>query len=416
MISPASIFRPSALDTRVSGLLASYPPGLFTEQLHFSIELTHRYTLELAAAVLERLGVAERLDAWSTAEDACRSAALQPDFCRALRWLMDAARELGDLEAKDGAGDARRYRRSKDRAVRNHAALRDSVIAVDGANAATLDLLDRAASLYPAIARGEATAEHALFDAESIALWLAYFRNDNPTYAVNNWVGALAAVDRIAHRPKLRILEIGAGAGSGAEMLLRLLTERGLASRLERYVVTEPSPFFLRRAQRHLGARYADLPLEFRPLDIDSGWEAQGAAHAGFDLVYGVNVMHVARDLAYSLKQARESLAADGWIVLGECLHTLEEKPVFPEFIFQLLDSFSAVRTDPELRPAAGFLAPRFWRRALSHAGFHVQQVEPDVERIAELCPNFLAGAVCGWKAGAGFAGSPLHTHWPDRA
>ena len=404
MISPVSVFAPSAFDTRVSGLLASYPTNLFTERLHFSIELTHRYTLELATAVLERLGVAERLDSWSSVEDACRSAALQPRFCSTLRWLMDAAHEIGFLEVDQSVPC--NYRRCADRATRSRAALRDSVLAVDSANAATLDLLDRAASLYPAIARGEATGEHALFDAESIALWLAYFRNDNPTYAVNNWVGALAAVDRIADRPQLRILEIGAGAGSGADILLRLLTERGLAPRLERYVLTEPSPFFLRRAQRQLGARYGDLPLEFRPLDIDSAWDAQGASHGGFDLVYGVNVMHVARDLTYSLRQARESLAADGWLVLGECLHVLEQKPIFPEFIFQLLDSFNTVRIDPEFRPAPGFMAPRSWQRALAYAGFNVQQVEPDVERIAELCPNFLAGAVCGRKAAASFEGS----------
>jgi SAM-dependent methyltransferase len=207
-------------------------------------------------------------------------------------------------------------------------------------------------------------------------------------------------------------LEIGAGAGSGTEILLQVLNARGLAGHLERYVVTEPSTFFLRRAQRNLTRRHPDLPLEFRALDINRAWRAQSASEGGFDLVYGINVMHVAHDLAYSLRQARDSLAANGWLVMGECVHINRYKPIFPEFIFQMLESFRSVQTDPALRPAPGFLTPHYWRRALAHAGFHVQQVEPDVERISELCPNFLSSAVCGQKKGPGFEGSTIDTCW----
>jgi len=57
---------------------------------------------------------------------------------------------------------------------------------------------------------------------------LTIFHNDNLTYAVNNWVGAAAAADRLSSRPTLRVLEIGAGTGSATEILLTLLGEREL--------------------------------------------------------------------------------------------------------------------------------------------------------------------------------------------
>jgi SAM-dependent methyltransferase len=409
-IASAPVFTPAALDPRVSSFLAEYPAELFNEKLHFSIELIHRYTLELASRLLRSLGVYAKLDSWCTPDDLCRILSFDPKFCPMLHWLMEAAVELGDLTREPHEGG--KYRVSA--ASRpDSTTVRESALAVDPANAATLDLLDHAAATYPLLARGESTAEQVLFEPQKIALWLAYFRNDNPTYAVNNWIAALAAARRMASRSQFSILEIGAGAGSGAEILLEVLNARGLADRIERYVVTEPSTFFLRRAQRNLTRRYPDLPLEFRALDINSPWRPQSASEASFDLVYGINVMHVAHDLAYSLGQARDSLGSDGWLVMGECLS--RHKPIFPEFIFQMRESFSTVRTDPAFRPAPGFLPAQQWRRSLAHAGFHVQQVEPDVERISELCPNFLSGAVCGQKKGPGFEGSTNKTSWPGQ-
>ncbi|HEV7446560.1 MAG TPA: class I SAM-dependent methyltransferase [Steroidobacteraceae bacterium] len=405
----APIFTPAALDPRVPSFLAGYPPELFSEKLHFSIELMHRYTLELASGLLRSLGVIANLDSWCTPDDLCRILSFDPKFCPLLRWLMEAAVELGDLTREPHQYGM--YKISGSTRPRS-TALRERALAVDPANAATLDLLEHAAATYPLLARGEKTAEQLLFEPQNIALWLAYFRNDNPTYAVNNWMGALAAAQRMASRSRFSILEVGAGAGSGAEILLEVLSARGLATRIERYVVTEPSTFFLRRAQRNLTRRYPHLPLEFGALDINKPWQAQSPSEAGFELVYGINVMHVAHDLAYSLGQARDSIAADGWLVMGECLSRY--KPIFPEFIFQMLESFGTVRTDARFRPAPGFLPPHYWRRSLAHAGFHVQQIEPDVERISELCPNFLSGAVCGQKKGPGFEGSTNRTSWSD--
>ena len=378
-------------------MLAGYPPGLFTQKLHASIELMHRYVLELASELLQRLGVTAKLDSWREPDELCRAMSFEPGFCTTLRWLLDDAVELGYLEMKE-TGGCRSYRLLRASWSPELPKLRALGLTIDPANAATLDLLDHAASIYPGVARGEVAADLALFDPESIGLWLAYFHNDNSTYAVNNWTGALAAVDRLSDRPKIRILEIGAGAGSGSEILLRLLSERGLVPRIERYLVTEPSPFFLRRAQRELQRRYAGLPLAFGALDINREWAAQGAPEGEFDLVYGINVLHVARDLAYSLGEARTALADDGWLVIGECLQSSRRKPIFPELIFQILESFRNVQTDPAFRPSPGFLTPGEWRLALARGGFQAGEVEPDVERISELCPNFLAGAVCAQK------------------
>src|SRR5262249_31386939 len=137
---------------------------------------------------------------------------------------------------------------------------------------------------------------------------------------VNNWISAALAGNCLAARTKLRILELGAGAGSASETLLNWFNERGLLSRIERYLITEPNAFFRRRNQRQLTTRYPELPLEWSSLDINGRWDAQGVMPAEFDLVYAVNVLHIAKDLLLSLNQARFALASDGWLVIGECL------------------------------------------------------------------------------------------------
>src|SRR5262249_11754544 len=269
-------------------------------------------------------------------------------------------------------------------------------LGIDPANAATLDLLDHAASLYPAVASGLQSGDHNLLGPKGVPLWLNYFHNDNSTYAVNNWVGAVLAADHLSTGHGFRILEVGAGTGSASEILLHVLAERGLLSQIERYLVTEPNAYFRRCSQRKLAGQYPNLALEWAPLDLDLPWNAQGIPAGEFDLVYAVNVMHISKNLLFSLGQGRSALADHGWLVIGECVRPYDNQPIYPELMFQILDSFTNVQTDPEVRPNPGFLTAEQWRRAFSRAGFNRDKVAPDIDRIREIYRHFFAGAICG--------------------
>jgi SAM-dependent methyltransferase len=227
---------------------------------------------------------------------------------------------------------------------------------------------------------------------------LNYFHNDNLTYAVNNWPGVVLAAKRLSSRPRLRILEVGAGAGSASGILLRWFDERGLLLRIERYLITEPNAFFRRRGQRELSKQFPHVPLEWQALDINSPWRNQITADGEFDLIYGVNVLHVAKDLLFSLGQAKDALADDGWLVIGECVRPYVDQPIYAELMFQILDGFTDVITDPEVRPNPGFLNADHWRRAFTRAGFERVAVTPDIDRIREIYPHFFTGAICGCR------------------
>jgi microcystin synthetase protein McyD len=339
--------------------------------------------------------LAEQLDAWRSVDKLCELLRFQTRFRLPLHWMLTRLIETDCVEVQSDSG-VRSFRLRKTPWQPDLKCLRDLALNIDLGNTATLDLLDHAARLYGIVANGEKSVDQNLLGPQGVPLWLNYFNNDNLTYAVNNWVGAAAAADRLSSRPTLRVLEIGAGTGSATEILLKLLGERELLPRLERYVVTEPNAYFRRCNQRKLAAQYPNLPLEWTTVDLDLPWRAQGIAPGEFDLVYAVNVMHISKTLLFSLNEARSALAAGGWLVIGECVRPYDNQPMYPELMFQILDSFSNVETDPEIRPNPGFLTAEQWRRAFSRAGFTRTEIAPDIERIREIYPHFFTGAICG--------------------
>ncbi len=391
----ASAFKAPVRDPRLADWLKDYPPEVFTERLYQSIELMERYSIDLAIDLSQRLSLIDQLSEWRSADQLCRTLSFQPRFSFGLNWLLERLVETGCVMARRD-GDVRSYRLRRAPWHPQLERLRAVGLDIDPSNAATLDLLDQAANLYPTVARGEQRGDQGLFGAQGLPLWLNYFHNRNLTYAVNNWTGAVLAADRLSSRSRLRILEIGAGAGSASETLLRWFDQRGLLSRIERYLITEPSAFFRRRAQRELSRQHPNLPLEWAALDLNLPWKTQGVAPGEFDLVYAVNVLHISRDLLFSLNQARWSLAADGWLVVGECIRPYANQPIYPELMFQILESFTEVQLDPEMRPNAGFLTADQWRRAFRRGGFDRVKVAPDIDSIREIYPHFFAGAICG--------------------
>jgi SAM-dependent methyltransferase len=390
-------FETGPSDPRLADYLKGFPPAIFGERLYQSIELMERYSIEVAVDLLGQLSLAEQLGEWRSADELCRMRCFQPRFKLPLQWILARLVETGCLGVNVD-GESRAYRLRQMPWEPDLKRLRALGLNIDPGNAATFNLLDLAASLYPAVATGQQNGDQNLFGPQGIPFWLSYFHNDNLTYAVNNWVAAAAAADRLSSRPELQIVEIGAGTGSATEILLRILDERGLLSRLKRYVITEPNAYFRRCNQRKLAAQYPDVPLEWATLDLDLPWHAQGISLSEFDLVYAVNVMHISKNLLFSLNEARCAMAADGWLVFGECVRPYENQPIYPELMFQILDSFSSVETDPAFRPNPGFLTAEQWQCAFLRAGLGHSQVAPDIERIREIYPHFFTGAICGQK------------------
>lgn len=358
--------------------------GLFSEtflRLHAICEV---YAARVAYDLAGDLGWHPRLRAGATLEACLEGLHAQSRLPAA--WMLDFMAEEGIL------------RREGDRYILDAAPdfdtaqLREAAEAASPGSGVNLDLLDSIRRLVPPFFREGRPGEALLFDLSTLPLWLSYFSNANPEYRPNNVFASLALRDDLAEGA--RILELGAGAGSFAELVAAEGAREGWLPRIAEYRFTDVTPTFLRKAQRELKGRAPGLPLAFQSFDLNRPFTEQGLEPGTFDAIVGINVVHVARDLGEVLRNLRALLAPGGRLILGECLKPDLAKPIYLEFFFKFVKSFNEVRLDPDLRPAAGFLTPEAWEKALLRSGFAMVRRYPDTRALMQVFPTFYVGAL----------------------
>src|SRR5512145_2335151 len=275
------------LDER-SSLLSPEVAPLLDDAFVRSCDLLEEYVARLAVEIARSTGIEAAMTPGATVDEVVARAGLHPEIAPVpVAWVLGMLSSRGltrplprwdplEIEAKQRAHDPR---------------------CLPSYRIAAL-----AAARYPEVLSGAVDGERALFGADHMEAWVAYFSNDNPTYGISNRIAALEAVRALRASPG-PVLELGGGLGSGAEALLDALRDAGLPEAAARYRFTEVSIPFLRRAQRSLRERFPQTPWEFARLDLDRPFGAAGVAPGGYALVHAVNVVHVARDLALTLAE-----------------------------------------------------------------------------------------------------------------
>jgi SAM-dependent methyltransferase len=368
--------------------------GAFDDSFIRSCDLVEEYVHRLAIRVFRDTGLSQACSQPTTVDEAVQRAGLLPAVASVpCSWILRTLAARGWIERVDGD----RYR-APATPVLDPEELIAAQETHDPRCLPTYRIAALAAEYYPSVLRGDTSGEDALFAPDHIATWLEYFSNGNPLYAIVNRVGAIAA-EHALPADGGTVLELGGGLGSGAEALLERLDAAGNGKRVAAYRFTEIVPAFLRRARKSLPELRAGRPLSFAWLDIDAPFAKAGIEAGSCSLVYGVNVVHVAKDLAATLSEIRTALRDDGAMVLGECVRPFADRPVYVEFIFNLLTSFRAPLLVPAWRPNGGFLTPEQWHAALVGNGFDRIEILPDIAALRDTYPSFLVAAITARRA-----------------
>lgn len=155
---------------------------------------------------------------------------------------------------------------------------------------------------------------------------------------------------------RLRILEIGAGSGALASLIL----ERLPANRLS-YTYTDISSHFLVRARE----RFLHIEtINYEVLDIEKEPVSQGFEPASFDVVLAGDVLHATRDLKSAVEHATSMLVPDGLLLLLE----ITNPPVSGDLTFGLLKGWWAFE-DTHLRADHCCIDQISWVRLLKECG-----------------------------------------------
>jgi SAM-dependent methyltransferase len=379
-----------------------FPPELlrhFDDSFITSFDLFEEYIARLTLSLFRTTGLEAACRNETTVSEAVARAGLTPGVALVpASWILAMLASRKWIDTKIGPLGERHYRIGGALPVLDADEPLERQRSHDPRCLPSFEIAALAAAHYPAVLRAQTSGEQALFGPEGIIPWVRYFSNDNPLYAISNTVGAIAAAQALPDGATA-ILEIGGGLGSGADTLLRELECTGRAAQISSYHLTEISPLFLKRAQRNLAARHPSCRFAFSALDIDRAFSQAAIAPGTYSLVYGVNVLHVARDLAATLGELRGALRARGMLVMAECVRPFADTPLHLELVFNLLSSFRDAVLVPGWRPNGGFLTPEQWTGALAANGFEDIRIYPDIAAIRDAYPSFVVAAIVARRA-----------------
>ena len=110
--------------------------------------------------------------------------------------------------------------------------------------------------------------------------------------------------------------------------------------------------------------------------------EEIGVEHNTYDIIWGVNAIHVATDLKFTLKELYKILKPGGTLLIAETVRSSDGPMIQHEFVINTLDDYWNVKLDKEWRPNCGFMKWTDWLKALEAAGFDVYETVPNMKEV----------------------------------
>ena len=320
-----------------------------------------RLSRSYALAALEKLGWRREAGAAVDSDELRELLGIVPEHSRLLERMLRLLADAGILERR-GEGSYLALLGQDDplpdAALSDPEAFADQSIERHPHGENELGLLRRSGSALSEVLLGNVDPLSILFPREGPGAADFYFTA--PASRASNRLLGDAVAAAVATWPadrRLRILEVGAGTGSGTSVVLPQLPEGNFD-----YVFTDISAGFFADAEERF--RDSGAPIQYRALDIERDPAAQGYELHAYDLVIAVNVLHATRDLPETLGHCRDLLAPSGQVLAVESLRGRG----WQDMTFGQLDGWW--RFSDAYRPEHAIASPQTWRLALADAGF----------------------------------------------
>lgn len=251
---------------------------------------------------------------------------------------------------------------------------------------ATFELIQRCHDHAMAFLTGREPGLAAIFHRGDMSLWE---RVHNADRVMSIYADLIPPALRTVLPRSACVLEVGAGTGAVLRRCLPLLRERDTRE----YWFTDIGPLFVQNAQTvHGGEPF----MRFAAVDLNRPLASQGIAPESLDAAIAVNVLHVARDLPFTLRELRVALKPSGCLIGAEGSPPDTHRRWRLDLVYAFLRGWWDVMLDPVLRPRAGFLLPEQWTRVLRECGYQPVRVLPGEDWFTGPCRGGLIFAARG--------------------
>ncbi len=375
---------------------------IFTDRYYELVNLSKKYVLYLIIDIFKKTNIYLLVKSeFISVEKIIHDLNFIPKAKIPLTWMFFYLKELGYLEIKQ-VNNISCFKISKDLPDINQNNLNDMMLKIDRNVFLSNLLLEKAANGYPEFFQGKKTAIDILFTSDKMKLWTEYFNNSNSGYVVYNSFATLGLLKWLPDKESIRILEIGGGTGSASIFFLKEMFERSLFKKIEEYVFTDISPILLRTGNKAIMEEIIDIQMiQLKTLDFNKSFSSQGIKPDNFDIIFGVNSLHAAKDLISSMEYIFYALKPGGSIILSECVRPGKNNLLFQELIFNLLDSYCDVELS-EFRPMPGFLDVKSWQGIFEKTKFKnielLTNVDSDEKSNSSYGEKVLAMIIKGEK------------------
>lgn len=343
--------------------------AIFSSRFYEAYDLNIQYVLALVRDILRECHIVGKLNQNGniSIEKLTRELNFSPQARIPLRWMLDFASENG-LLIKMRERRASRYYLAPVNLNKNY--IYNRILDLDAGFKPSLDLMDLVSRNYGAFLKGNKKGTEILFSFDGMRLWREYFNNKFSGYKVFNVFGANVVFDILQSRKNISLLELGGGTGGATEVLLDRLKGADLLHKVKDYIFSDISPLFVRmKDKKYIAKEFKELNYSSRKINFDSSLTEQGITRNSIDIIYGVNALHAAKDLVFTLKNIKQVLKRDGVLVISELIRD-NNTMLFQEIIFCLLDSYASVKLNKKFRPLPGFLSDTGWMETFKKAGF----------------------------------------------
>ncbi len=361
----------------MDSLDATFIRSLFTPDYYRLYQLLEVYTAKVALRIVRQLGVVPSFQHPSkTIDEITRSSHFHPQATHLFEWLLKYLAQMDYIRCNDS-----QYTLTDNTFDTDTESIRDQLLRLEPSTEIFLDLLSGIENQAPTFFSGKKTGKDILFaDPAMASLWNDYFNNRFRGYSLLNYSVAYGLTKWFSLTKGKTILEIGSGTSGATIKVFQMLQDNNLLNQIDTIILTDIADTLLEVGKQNIKHDLAQPPAYQTTLfDINQAGAEQKLFFDRADIIYGVNVLHVARDLQFSLRELHKLLDQDGMLVIAETIRPTQDRAMLHEIIFNLLENYYEVNLVPKSRPLHGFLTIEQWIQNFKEAGFK------NIECITEL-------------------------------